>query len=295
MNLKAQSNSKSGHKNITYDSIRHHYIVSIRRNGKLFVARADALEEAICIRDRALKFYEEHSCLPKKSDLGISRRKNRKFKERVKKIRPVYTCEMCKKEMSYKSDQMIEDFKKRGNLCGHCLPEDRSNLSLDSISGKIGRLNEKYVVDVVTKYGKRYYSVKFGDRRHLISGTFTSLEDAIVFRDQIINFYKEQNRLPNNEELVVIFGARSYSRKHSDRSSTSENSSTGLKNIVYHTKTDRYYVSIIRDRVKTSISFKTLEDAKLARQIILDTYEETGVMLRSGEVRARMRELGKLS
>lgn len=59
MTLKAQSNSKLGHRNISCDAEKHDYIVSIFRNGKYFKANFDTLDEAINVRDRALEFYEK--------------------------------------------------------------------------------------------------------------------------------------------------------------------------------------------------------------------------------------------
>lgn len=290
MNLKAQSNSRSDHKHITYDVSNCAYFISIRRNSKSFVARATTLEKAIVIRDKALKFYEEHGRLPKRSDLGLSRRKNRRLKERVKKIRPVYTCKMCKRELSYIDKKMVEAFKDRDNICGNCKPKTRSDLSLDDDRRKLGRLNEKYI-SMSTNNHRVYYRVSFSKHRRAISRSFKSLEDAIRYRDQILDFDSKHDRLPNDYELENVFDLKLGSRTRSIDADDSDNSATGLQNISYNSSRNRYHVDITRNLVKTAISLKTLEDAKLARQIILNTYEESGVMLRSGEVRAKMKEI----
>ena len=44
--MKAQSNSKSGHKNISYNDEKRSYVVSIRRNGRRFIAHANTKDEA---------------------------------------------------------------------------------------------------------------------------------------------------------------------------------------------------------------------------------------------------------
>ena len=111
----------------------------------------------------------------------------------------------------------------------------------------------------------------------------------------MLDFYKENDRLPDDSELESIFGIKLSNRQISNKSKSSKNSATGLKNITYHSRQNRYYVTLARDRIKITLSFKALEEAKLARKIIFETYDETGVMLRSGEVRAKMRELGKLN
>lgn len=69
MTLKAQSNSKSGHKNIHYDETAHSYAVRIYRKHNLFVTYLDTLDEAIFVRDKVYDFYKKNGFLPKKSDL----------------------------------------------------------------------------------------------------------------------------------------------------------------------------------------------------------------------------------
>lgn len=71
MTLKAQSNSKSGHRNISYDDAKRSYVVSIYHNGRYFRAYLDTLDEAIEIRNRANDFYEKNHFWPTKSELGL--------------------------------------------------------------------------------------------------------------------------------------------------------------------------------------------------------------------------------
>ena len=291
MNLKAQSNSKSGHKNISYYEEEHSYIVSVYRDGKKFKTRVNTLEEAIQVRDQSLEFYEEHGHLPTRFDLNIENRKYRRLKIREKKVLPVCICEMCKSKMSYVSNSSIEKFKDRGNICGHCQSKDRNRFSLEAQSHKQNRLNEKYISKIVADGCRTYYAVHLDKDRASLCRTFKTLQDAIDYRNQMLDFYKENNRMPNEAELISLFGLRPSNRKISNEPSDSKNSSTGLKNIIFEPTKGRYHVNIIRNRIKCEITFKTLEDAKLARQIILNTFDQTGVMLRSGEVRAKMKEL----
>lgn len=289
--MKAQSNSKSGHKNISYNDEKRSYVVSIYRNGKFFVAMSDTLEEAIDIRDKAIKFFEEHSRLPKKSDIGLTRRNYRRFAERVKKVRRDCVCQICKRVMSYRTLSKVKEFEERGNVCGNCLPKDRSEVSLKIKPNKPNRLNEKYISSSIDKYGHVRYSVNIEKRRCSINRSFKSLDDAIRYRNQILKFFNERDRLPDDYELTEFFGKKFHNQSISNEPSRSDNSATGLKNIAYNKTRNVYHVSIIRNRIKCFIMCKTLEEAKLARKIILETYDETGVMLRSGEVRAKMKEL----
>lgn len=293
MNLKAHSNSKSGHRNISYDDSNRAYVVSVSRNNQRFVALLDTLKEAIDTRDSVIGFFEKNSRLPKKSEIGLTRRKYRIFKRRDKKIEQSCICKMCKKTMSYANLSEIKEFKERDNVCGNCQPKDRSELSLEIRPNKPNRLNEKYI-SITIKGTRTYYQCSIAKRRRSISRAFEFLNDAIVFRNQMLDFYKENDRLPDDSELESIFGIKLSNRQISNESKSSKNSATGLKNITYHSRQNCYYVTLARDRIKITLSFKTLEEAKLARKIILETYDETSVMLRPGEVRARMRELGKL-
>lgn len=292
MTLKAQSNSKSGHKNIHYDETAHSYVVRIYRKHNLFVTYLDTLDEAIFVRDKVYDFYKKNGFLPKKSDLDLKRRSRRVFKERIKKVKPRYVCRICNKTMRYKTQSEIDGFERRGNVCGDCSPTDRGELSLKINQNRPNHLEEKYIA-LSIRDTRTYYQVTIYKRRRSISKAFRSLSDAIVFRDQMLDFYKEHDRLPDDSELVSIFKIELYNRPISNELKESNNSATGLKNITYHSTQNLYYVNIIRNRVKTATSFKTLEEAKLARKIILEEYDRSGIMLRAGEVRARMKELSE--
>lgn len=291
--MKAQSNSKSGYKNISYDDSNKAYVVSIHRKNERFAVRVNTLEEAISVRDRVYQVYEECGHLPTRSDLGLEIRKRheyRKLKERIKKVRPTFVCRMCNKTMRYKSKFEIKEFEKRGHLCGDCSPVDKADLSLEIRPPYQNSLNEKYI-SVGVRGDRTYYQVGVDKHRRSINRAFRSLKDAIAFRNQLLDFYNCHDRLPNDSELISIFGMELTYRYISNELKDSNNSSTGLKNISYDSKRGLYSVEITRDRVKCATTFKTLEEAKLARKIILETYDETGVMLKSGEVRAKMKEL----
>ena len=159
-----------------------------------------------------------------------------------------------------------------------------------SESSRKSNTGEKYIYLTKTRSGKDSYRVRFDKSRRSLSKSFKSLNDAIKYRDQIVAFSKKNRRLPNDSELENIFGLRLYTRSHRK----SDDLTNDLMYIRYFRKTNRYFVCINRERVRFNTSFKTLEEAKLARKIVLETYEETGRMLRVGEVRARMRELGEL-
>ena len=51
--MKAQSNSKSGYRNIFYNDAKRFYTVHICRNGRRFIVYTDTKEEAIEVRDKS--------------------------------------------------------------------------------------------------------------------------------------------------------------------------------------------------------------------------------------------------
>lgn len=71
----------------------------------------------------------------------------------------------------------------------------------------------------------------------------------------------------------------------------SNDSSTRLKHISFNDKLDRYIVDIIRDSKQCAVSFKDLDSAIAARELILDIYRETGKLPSRGEVIAKLDEL----
>lgn len=66
-NLK-RSNSNTGLMNITFNRSFDRYQIQLTRNRTKFSEISHSLEEAIAIRDEALKFYEDHGRLPSKSE-----------------------------------------------------------------------------------------------------------------------------------------------------------------------------------------------------------------------------------
>lgn len=289
MTLKAQSNSKSGHRNISYDDAKRSYVVSIYHSGRYFRAYLDTLDEAIEIRDRANNFYEKNHFWPTKSDLGLKRRKSRRSKEYAS-IKQTFVCSVCKREISYYDKERIKAFVENGNACGYCSRKERFNLSLDVELNDPNSLKDKYITQVTKKSGRVSYKVSFHKNQRIIGRSFKSLTEAIEYRDRILDFFKEHSRLPDDSELESIFGLHLINRTLR-RSNDLKND---LRNIRYNRKSNKYILCIVRRRDIFNGSFKTLEEAKLARKIVLETYDNTGVMLRVGEVRARMKELGEL-
>ena len=65
----SNKNNSIGIKNISYNSKRDLYHVYVERDGKRFRALAKTLEEAIRIKETALKFYKDHGRVPESHEI----------------------------------------------------------------------------------------------------------------------------------------------------------------------------------------------------------------------------------
>ena len=108
------------------------------------------------------------------------------------------------------------------------------------------------------------------------------MTEAIEYRDRILDFFKDHRRLPDDSELESIFGLHLINRTLR-RSNDLKND---LRNIRYNRKSNKYMLCIVRRRDICNGSFKTLEDAKISRKIVLETYDNTGGMLQVGKMSA---------
>ena len=155
-------------------------------------------------------------------------------------------------------------------------------------------LNEKYI-SCFDRLDKTYYRVKIKKNHNIIGRAFNNLDQAIRFRNKAVEFYNSNGRLPNHDEQNIIFPESPTYKKntaHKDDSKSTD-SSTGLKHISFNSKLDRYIVDIIRDSKQCAVSFKDLDDAIAARDLILSVYHETGKLLSRGEVVAKLDEISK--
>lgn len=100
--------------------------------------------------------------------------------------------------------------------------------------------------------------------------------------------------MPTHAEQSVLFPeCPTYQReiRREDKHSTYQNSRECLKNISCNKTNDRYQISIIRNSELCTVSFKDLNDAIAARELILDVYRKTGKLLSRGKVVARIDEM----
>ena len=64
-----RSNRTTGIKNISYDRRHDVYVISISRSKSFFIERSRSLGDAIRIKERVLKFYDESGRLPNRDEI----------------------------------------------------------------------------------------------------------------------------------------------------------------------------------------------------------------------------------
>lgn len=204
-------------------------------------------------------------------------------------------CKICKRAYVYcnrrNSRNDLVSFEERGRVCGKCA--QRSSKVLSTKTSSIPTmLNEKYI-SCFDRLGRTYYRVKIKKNRSIMNRSFNNLDQAIRFRNKAVEFYNNNGRLPTHEEQNIIFPERLTYKKNTTYKddSKSNDSSTRLKHISFNDKLDRCIVDIIRDSKQCAVSFKDLDSAIAARELILDIYRETGKLPSRGEVIAKLDEL----
>lgn len=294
----AQTNSKSGHKNITYVDRIKAYEVRIVRDGKIFHALTNSLEEAIEIRDKVYNFFEESKRLPSKEEMNITRRSNRSMKVEKTYEKVSRTCESCGRQLKcqiYKSGRKIaEAFEARGNICGYCeMSKDDFISSDDDRYMKRNKSGERYISLLEHKNGKVSYVVKIFINNHNVTKSFKTMTEAVEFRDEMLEFIETYNRMPTEEEKFAEFKIQTCGRKKLATSESLKDDDT--KYISYVETKNRYHVKLSRQNRTFQFYCKTLEDAINVRRLVLEMYETNGILPTSTEFRSRVSALSQTS
>ena len=120
--------------------------------------------------------------------------------------------------------------------------------------------------------GKRPYRVLIVKNRVSFVKNFSTLEEAIKMRDEVLNFFKEFDRLPNREEQETLFDVKFKDLKNlSDKKDSKSN--TSKKNITFDKSFDRYAIQITRKGMKFYAVNQSLEEAIKLRDEVLEFYK----------------------
>lgn len=262
LNKLAQSNSKSGHKNISWSELKRSFVCVIMRDGKMFQAHFDTLEEAIEIRDKVYDFFEENKRLPSKDELNLKRRANRSMKVKKTYEKVSRTCKSCGRQFAIKNDstglKIIEEFERRGNVCGYCHASKSDFVfSDDELYMTRNKSGERYISLIEHKNGRVSYLVKVIVNNHSVTKHLKTMDQAIMFRDEMVNFIETYNRMPTEEEKFVDFEIqKSKGKKLATSESLKDND---MKCISYHKTKNRYHVKLDRQNRTFQLYCKTLE------------------------------------
>lgn len=285
----AQTNSKSGHRNISYSEQKRSFVCIIMRDGKMFNAHFDTLEEAIEIRDKVYDFFEENKRLPSKDELNLKRRAKRSMKVKKTYEKVSRTCKSCGRQFAIKNDstglKIIEEFERRGNVCGYCHASKSDFVfSDDERYMTRNKSGERYIRLLEHKNGKISYVVNIVINNHNVSKRFKTMSEAVEFRDKMVNFIETYNRMPTEEEKIVEFKIQKSGRKKLATSETLKD--IDMKCISRAKDKNRYHVSVSRRNRTFQVYCKTLEEAVKARRLALEMYETHGVLPTINEFRS---------
>lgn len=250
-------------KNISWNEKRKGYIVYIRRFGQSFYKLAYSLEEAIDLRDKVLEFFKVHKRKPSSEELGLERKKP-VFVKRVEK--QILKCKMCGNESDYHNRKNRDLFIKRNHTCGYCHRIEKSNLEVLE--------NPDSMKHITAEKSPSQYVIQIRRFNNTFSHRTENLEEAKLLRNEVINFYIENNRLPDSEEKALLL---SIEPRVKQRYVSEARSNTKEKHIS-RTEEGFYTVAISRNCRFYRTVCKTLDHAIELRDRALEYFDIFGVL-----------------
>lgn len=183
--IKSRAN-KSGEPNIVWREKNQHWLVKIRRRGNTFTANARTIEDAIKIRDRAIKYFNEHNEFPTRQQIQAN------YKTRNTNGKIEYYCTNCRKTYLFKESSVAANrFTVNRHICVKCQYDNYKSKNVD-VSGIHYKSNEQlFKVDVVCIDGIERISA-------------TSMRTARSIKRIIEDYVSKNSNLPTVEEALVL-------------------------------------------------------------------------------------------
>lgn len=268
------------HRNISYYERTNHWQVAITREFQTFCTKTDSLEDAIELRDKVLKFYEENGKLPSFEEVGHSLLSNEN------------------RQYDIKYDSKDESWTLSIRRGKHkFVTRMKSESEINSVKDKVLEFYDQYgALPKLSYFGLKqsnrtddsepnvYYVKLFDLWRCSISRkckrfeAFTkSKQEAIDVRNKALQFYEENGQLPTHEEINFV-------------SASKARSNSKLSHICKASSGNLYIIQFSRNYVKFNASTYSIEDAIEVRDRALSfynkhnripTYEEIGFDKRS--------------
>ena len=185
--IKSKAN-KSGEPNIVWREKNQLWLVKIRRNGKTFTANARSIEEAIKIRDRALKYFIEHDEFPTRQQIQAV------YRTRKKTDKLEYYCMKCRKTYLFKELTLpAKRFIKNRHVCVKCQYCNYKSKNVDVSGIHYNSQDQSFKVDLVCKDGIERInasSMKAARRIKMIiedyvskNSTFPTVKESVVLAE----------------------------------------------------------------------------------------------------------------
>ena len=251
--------------------------------------RTSTLQDAISLRNKVYKFYDENGRFPSREELGVTRRPYRSAK-RLEPRTEEAICSVCGNEYQFKSTRRYNEFLESGKVCGFC-ERKKDQISSISIENATGQLNEKYITFDRSYGPKVKYRVHVTKDREYLAKSYKTLEEAVKARNEIVEFYNKHKRLPNVQEQNDLFGIKSVRHESKNQiDEESKSSNTNLKNITFDETSNRYFIQISRDRRKFSTTCNSLERAIEIRTSAIEFYKEHGHLPTKAELKSFVKE-----
>ena len=288
-NQQKLSTNKTGHLHISFYPATNDYVIAISRKKDNFYMRTSTLQDAISLRNKVYKFYDENGRFPSREELGVTRRPYRSAK-RLEPRTEDAVCSMCGNEYQFKSTRRYNEFLESGKVCGYCKRKEEHSSSI-SIENATGQLNEKYITFDRSYGPKVKYRVHVTKDREYFAKSYKTLEEAVKARNEIVEFYEKHKRLPNLQEQDELFGVKSRRRESKNKiGEKSKSSNTNLRNITFDEACNRYFIQISRDRRKFSTTCNSLERAIAIRTSVIMFYNERGHLPTKAELKSFVKE-----
>lgn len=187
MRLIESKANKSGEPNIVWREKNQHWLVKIRRRGKTFTANARTIEDAIKIRDRAIKYFNEHNEFPTRQKIQANYKTREPAAEEIE-----FYCMNCRKTYRFKeSSAAARRFTKKRHICVKCQYDNYKSKNVD-VSGIHYKSNEQqFKVKLVCRDGVEIISA-------------TSMRTARSIKRIIEDYVSKNSNLPTVEEALAL-------------------------------------------------------------------------------------------
>lgn len=179
--------NKSGEPNIVWREKNQFWLIKIRRRGKTFTANARTIEDAIKIRDRAIKYFNEHNEFPTRQQIQANYKTREPAAEEIE-----FYCMNCRKTYLFKeSSAAARRFTKKRHICVKCQYDRYKTKNVDVSGIHYKSKEQQFKVKLVCRDGVEIISA-------------TSMRTARSIKRIIEDYVSKNSTLPTAKEALVL-------------------------------------------------------------------------------------------